>query len=513
MKTRTELAMRNTIIAFAGQCISLISSFIVRFAFIHTLSATYLGLNGLFSDLLTVFSFADLGIATAMAYSLYRPIAQNDRKTIISIMSVFKKAYILIGSLILLIGIIFLPFYRVFMKEIPDISNLNLIYLLYVINTAISYFYSYRRTLLISAQKKYKDVLVSASVQICAVIFYLFILYITKNFIFYLCIMVTATFFTNFIASKITLKEYPYLTEKPKPLDIEIQKELKKNIGAMVFHKIGGMVRNSTDNLLISKFLGLAITGIYSNYSMIVHGLTNIIGQVFSSVVSSVGNLHVEKSTEEQKRVFYNIFFLNHWIAGFCASSIFILANHFIVLYAGEEYLFSISITASICLKFYLDMMRKTQWMFCEAAGIYWNGKTKPLWEAGINLVASIVLVQYIGIAGIFLGTIISIVFVDFSVEPHLVFKYILKDNSKKYYTKLIMYIFQTIIVSGITYFCCSFLGNKGMIGFIIKVPVCVIIVNVLIWILNLKNDNLKFIISIKQMVFEKVQKKIQGNK
>lgn len=513
MKTRTELAIRNTIIAFVGQCISLISNFIVRFTFIHTLSTTYLGLNGLFSDLLTVFSFADLGIGTAMAYSLYKPLAQNDRKTIASIMSVFKKAYIVIGSLILVIGVLFLPFYHVFMKEIPDIPHLDLIYFLYVINTSISYFYSYRRTLLISAQKKYKDVLVAASVQICAVVFYLFVLYITKNFIFYLCIMISATFFTNFIASKITLKEYPYLMEKVEPLDIKIQKELKKNIGAMVFHKIGGMVRNSTDNLLISKFLGLAVTGIYSNYSMIIHGITNIIGQVFSSVVSSVGNLHVEKSAEEQKRVFYNIFFLNHWIAGFCASSAFILVNHFITLYAGKEYLFSTFIIASICLKFYLDMMRKTQWMFCEAAGIYWNGKTKPLWEAAINLIASIILVQYIGIAGIFLGTIISIVFVDFSVEPHLVFKYILKDNTKRYYIKLITYIFQTIIVSGIAYFCCGFLGNKRIIEFIIKVPVCVIIVNVLIWILNLTNDNLEFIIAIKQMVFEKVQKKIKGNK
>lgn len=513
MKTRTELAMRNTIIAFMGQGISLISSFIVRFAFIHTLSATYLGLHGLFSDLLTVFSFADLGIGTAMAYSLYKPLSQNDKRTITSIMSVFKKAYIVIGSFILFIGVLFLPFYRVFMKEIPDIPYLNLIYLLYVINTSISYFYSYRRTLLVSAQKKYKDVLVSASVQICAVMLYLCILYVTKNFILYLCIMISATFFTNFIASKITLKEYPYLTEKAQPLDIKIQKELKKNIGAMVFHKIGGMVRNSTDNLLISKFLGLTVTGIYSNYSMIIHGLTNIIGQIFSSVVSSVGNLHVEKNSEEQKKVFYNIFFLNHWIAAFCSSAVFVLVNHFITLYGGKEYLFSVFITACICLKFYLDMMRKTQWMFCEAAGIYWNGKTKPLWEAAINLVASIILVQYIGIAGIFLGTIISIVFVDFSVEPHLVFKYILKDNPKKYYTKLIIYIFQTVTISGIIYFLCSFFDEMGINGFIIKVFVCIFALNILILFYNVKNDNLKFAINIIKMTIKKLHKIQRNNK
>ena len=173
--------------------------------------------------------------------------------------------------------------------------------------------------------------------------------------------------------------------------------------------RCGSIVRDATDNILISKFVGLAITGMYANYSMITKVLSNLINQVFAAVLSSVGNLHATSSEADQRRVFYNINYINYIIAIFCTCCFGALINPFILIIADKSYLLGNTITALISLKFYLDIMRKAPWMFCEAAGVYWQGKIKPILEVAVNLITSIVLVQFIGLAGIFVGTIITI--------------------------------------------------------------------------------------------------------
>lgn len=244
----------------------------------------------------------------------------------------------------------------------------------------------------------------------------------------------------------------------------------------MVFHKVGGIIRDSTDNLLISKYIGVIITGIYSNYSMITKAMTTLISQMFAAVLSSVGNLHATRSKEAQKEVFYNINFINFWIASMCACCFGVLSNTFILVISNETYLLGMFTVVLVTLRFYLDIMRKTPWMFCEAAGIYWNGKTKPIWEVVVNLVVSLILVKIIGLPGIFLGTIITVILVDLPIEPFLAFKYVLNGGLAKYYIKYTIYLIVTCIMFVATYYTCSLVPmfRKGSVYIHFKSNSCI---------------------------------------
>lgn len=461
--TRTKQSVKNATFSVLSQLTQQLVKMVVRIAFIRVIGE-YLGVNAIFSNILMALQLVELGIGPAIAYSLYKPLSCNDTEKVKTLMNLFKKSYRIIGGIILVAGVCFTPFYSFFINEIPDnIENLNFIYLIFVFDTAISYFNSYYRTLLISDQKKYLDMATQTAVGVVIAIVQIAVIYMTRNYIFYLFAQVIGTITANFIASRIAIKEYPYLKEKEvQKLDDGTYKEIKKNVFAMIFHKIGSIIRDTTDNLLISKYIGLAITGVYSNYQMIIKALTILIDQIFSAVLSSVGNLHVTRSEEAQKEVFYNINFINFWIASFCTCCFGALVGPFILVISNESYLMSTFITILLSFRFYLDMMRKTPWMFCEAAGIYWNGKTKPIWEMIVNLIVSLILVKTIGISGVFIGTIVTILVVDLSIEPYLAFKYVLKGGLGKYYIKYIKYFLVTVIMYAATYFACRLIPTPA---------------------------------------------------
>lgn len=509
--SRTKQSIKNASFSLICQGVQLVFQLITRVFFIRIIGREYLGLNGLFTDLLTALQLVELGIGPAIAFSLYKPLAENDKEKVKTIMNLFKKAYRIIGAVVFTLGLVFLPIYPYLIKDIPNIDNLNLIYMLFVFNTSISYFYSYYRTLLISDQKKYIDISIQTGITLIYSIAQILTLYFTHNYIYYLLLQICGTILINFIASRIALKEYPYLKEKDvQKLDNHTSTEIKKNLLSMVFHKVGSIVRDSTDNLLISKFIGLAITGLYSNYSMITKALSNIVNQIFAAVVSSVGNLHVTKSAKSQRKVFYKINYINFWIATFCACCFGGLINSFITIIADESYLLGIFVTASISLKFYLDVMRKTPWMFCEAAGIYWQGKTKPIWEVIVNLVVSVILVKFIGMCGIFVGTIITILTVDLTIEPYLAFKYVLKDKPTKYYKKYAMYLIIAVITYTVNFVICNSIGKSGIIWFIIKAIFSVIIVNGMIIIFTFKTKEFQYVKKIINDYKNKILLKIK---
>ena len=284
--TRTKQALKNAGFSMGAQILQQILRVLVRIVFIRKIGQEYLGLNSVFTDILTAFQLVELGIGPAIAYSLYKPLAENNQEKVKSLMNLFKTAYRIIGAITLIAGIAFTPFYGFFINEIPDIQNINVIYLIFVFDTAISYFYSYYRILLISDQKKYLDISIHTAVITVISIFQMCMIAITKNYMIYLIAQVAGTVITNFIASRVALKQYPYLKEKNvEKLDTETYGEIKKNVIAMVFHKFGSIVRDATDNLFISKYISLVVSGIYSNYAMITRALTTLITQVFAAVL------------------------------------------------------------------------------------------------------------------------------------------------------------------------------------------------------------------------------------
>lgn len=492
--SRTNQSVKNAGLSIVSQGIQQLLRIAVRIVFIRAIGQELLGVNSLFTEILTALQLVELGVGPAMAFSLYKPLAENDEEKVKSLMALFKKAYKIIGTIVLILGIGFTPFYTFFINGVPDISNLNLIYLIFVFDTAISYFFSYYRTLLVSDQKKYIDITIQMAVTIIVSILQMILITVTHSYMLYLILQVIGTVSTNFIASKIAIKQYPYLKDKNvKKLDSETTGEIKKNIFAMIFHKIGTIVRDATDNLFISKYISLAISGVYSNYSLITKALSTLIGQLFNAVLSSVGNLHITADSDAQKEVFYNINYINFWIATFCACCFGVLAKPFILVIADETYLLDSFIVVLLVIRFYLDIMRKTTWMFCEAAGVYWKGKSKPIWEAVVNLVVSWILVKTIGMPGIFIGTIVTILVVDLPMEPYLAFKYVLKGGLTKYYLRYFVYLVIFGVVATVTYFASLVVTGTGITALILKAIIALIVSNVMFVLCTFKTKELKY--------------------
>lgn len=481
--SRARKSIINFIYAILGQGLGLIISFISRIFFIRILGSEYLGLNGLFTNILTVLCLTELGVGSAINYSLYKPLADQDIRKCQMLMQFYKKVYILIGVIIIILGISITPFLNFFIKDMPNIQNINLIYILFVINTAVSYFYSYKKNLIEADQKTFITTIYHYTCNILLHIFQIIYLIITKNYIGFLIMQIIATLIENILISKKADKMYPYLKNKRKiKLDNITKNDIISKTKAMMMHKVGSVVVNSTDNILISGFVSLTSVGIYSNYALIITNLNTIIGHIYSSVTASVGNLCANSSKTKQYIIYKNINFLTFWIYSFCSICLLVLFNPFIEIWIGKEYLFDISLVLVLVINFYISGMRKSVMTFKEAMGLFEKDKYKAIIESIINLIASIILVKKIGVLGIFLGTFISSITTCVWVEPYVLYKYGFQRKISLYFKNYLKQVILTIIMASFTYFICSFINFNIYISFILKGIVCLIIPNAILY-------------------------------
>lgn len=392
---RTKKSVFNFLTALVGQMISLILSLIARMVFTRYMAQEYLGLSGLFTNLLSMLSLVELGIGPAITFSLYKPLAENDIEQVKSLMYLFKKAYQIIGIFILVAGAFLTPFYPFFIKDTSSVTSLDLIYLLYVANTGISYFFSYKTTLIIADQNQYIRNLGHYSFFLLTNAVQILILIYTQNYIFFLISQTILTFGENLFLSSIADRMYPYLKEKnvKKLKKVELE-PIIRNIKAMVFHKIGSIVVNSTDNLLISKFLGLAVSGLYANYALILNALNTILAKVFDAVLASVGNLNASENVRGLQVVYDRLYFLSFWLYGFSSICLFCLVQPFIEVAFGKQYLLDSLTAIALVVSFYTAGMRHAPNVIRSAAGLYYRDWPKPIFESIVNFVASIAFLK-----------------------------------------------------------------------------------------------------------------------
>lgn len=483
--SRTKNSVKNLLTAFAGQGIGFIISFFARIFFIRTLGREYLGLNGLFTNILTILSLAELGVGEAITFSLYKPLANNDTRKCTMLMQVYKKVYNVIGIAILVIGISLTPFLSLIIKDMPDIPYLNLIYVLFVVNTSVSYFFSYKRNLIIADQKRYIATFFRYLAHVVFTFLQIIYLLLFRNYIGYLVIMILATLADNIMVSRKADKMYPYLKSKEKiTLDEDSKKGIIKNTKAMMMHKIGGVVVNSTDNILLSKFVSLDAVGLYSNYFFITNALNSVASHVFNSVTASVGNMIVLDDKKKQYSIFKDIFFLDFWMFCFISVSLLCLFNPFIELWIGKDYLFGFDVVCIIVINFYFLGMRKAVLTFREASGLFYKDRWKSIAEAVVNLVTSIVLAIHFGTFGVFLGTLISCVTTSLWIEPMVLYKYGFEVKLWEYFKLYIKYLIITTCCCSLTYYLCTFIKFGAIVSFVIKCILCLLIPNVVVLLL-----------------------------
>mgnify|MGYP000883433598 CR=1 FL=1 len=496
--SRIVNSLKNIKFEIAGQAVLLFISFIARIVFVRMLSAQYLGISGLFSNILSILSFAELGVGAAIIYSLYKPLSKQDIPKIKALMRLYKRAYITIGIIIASLGAILTPFLPFVIKNMPDIPHIQIIYLMFVMNSALSYFFSYKSSLIIADQKKYITsyyrYLFFAALNIIQMAFLL----LTRDYMLYLGFQILFTLLENIIVSRKADRLYPYIKDRDaEQLDAETKNTIVRNIKAMICHKIGGIVVNGTDSLLLSKFIGVVAVGLYSNYLLIINAINQVFNMIFEAAAASIGNLWATQTKEKSCFVFNCINFAGFWGFGFASICLFNLFNPFIQIWLGKEYLFPLSLVLVIVINFYLTGMRKSILTFRDALGLYWYDRYKPLFEAGINLIASIILVKKVGMTGIFIGTTISTLSTCFWVEPYVLYKYGFESRVAPYFIKYAVYTAVLFLGGAITSFICSLIGEGTITVFVIKAAVCFTVPNIVFLIAFYKTEEFKYLMQI----------------
>lgn len=441
-KSRTEHSAQNTTVALISRLTAIFMGYLLRVVFTHTLSESYVGVNGLFLDIINVLSLSEMGIGTAITYALYRPIAEGNIEKQKSLMKLFGSFYRIVALVVTVAGLALLPFMDVIIKDYQSVEHLTFIYLLYLINTICSYLLIYKKTLIDAHQMNYIGTFYQTMSWVLQDVLQIFVLIFTKNFILFLLINILTTIICNICISVRADRLYPYLRDKDvKRLPKEERKGIFQNIRAMLMHKVGTVIVNNTDNLVLSAFTGLANVGSYSNYYLVIGSIRQLSTQVFQGITASVGNLGVTENKQRVKRVFEASFFLGQWMYGVAVICLYELVNPFVELSFGKQYLFPTGVVFVLCINFFVNGMRNATLVFRDSLGLFWYDRYKAIAEAALNLLLSVFLVKQMGVIGVFLGTLFSMLATSVWVEPYVLYKYEFQMSCVSYFVRYFVYV------------------------------------------------------------------------
>lgn len=501
-KSRTANSLVNIKYAIIGQFLGLCISFVTRLIFVRTLNIEYLGVDGLFANVLSILSLVDLGLGTAVIYSLYKPLAEGNEISICLLLKLYRKYFRFIGIVVLLLGVFITPFIDSLVKEVPNIPYIKLIFILFVFDTSISYFFAHKRSLIIADQKRYITSMYRYSVFFVLNLIQIFLLLIFKNYLLYLIAKIVCNFLENILISYKANQLYPFIKNKiDGVIDKDEKKSILRNVKSMGFHKVGGVVVKGTDNILISKLVGIGIVGLYSNYILIINALNLIYSMIFQNVTASIGNLALTAS-HRLKDNFNILNLIGYYIYAISATALFILLNPFISLWLGNSYLLSKDVVFVIVFNFYIDGMRKSVLTYRDALGLYWYDRYKPIVEAVINFIFSLILGIKYGIIGILLGTSISTIFVCTVIEPYILYKYGFKTSVVEYFRSYFKF-FAIFIFSGIiVYFLSAFIGFDNILKVVVNLVVSTFIPFLIITFFYKSSPELNFLLSLFKSLF-----------
>ncbi len=440
-KSRTEYSALNTTVAMAARIAAILAGYFTRVIFTHTLSEEYVGINGLFTDILNVLALSELGVGTAITYALYKPVAEKDVEKQKSLMRMYRQIYRVVAVIVLGGGLLVIPFMDVLIRNQTHVEYLTVIYLMYLLNSVLSYLLIYKKTLLDAHQLGYIGVMYQTAFLLLQNLLQMGVLLCTRNFFLFAAVMIFCTLANNLCISQKAERMYPYLREREvQALPMEERQSIYGNIRAMLMHKIGNVIVGNTDNLLLSSLVGIVSVSRYSNYFLIIGSVRQVLNQMFQGITASVGNLGVEEGKERILKIFESSFFMGQWLFGLGAICLYELVDIFVEISFGAQYVFTKDVTLILCLNFYFTGMRQAVLVFRDSMGLFRYDRYKSLAEAAINLLVSIVLGYRMGTSGIFLGTLISTIATSLWVEPYILYKHRLKMSPKGYFLRYALY-------------------------------------------------------------------------
>ncbi len=490
------IATKNVLSSVMQSIVNIVINFLSRAIFIQILNESYLGINGLFSNILNVLSIVDLGLGTAMMFRLYEPIAENNIKKIQQLVAFFRKMYLYIAAAVMIFGILLIPFLKSIVNLEEEIPFLNEYYILALLNVVISYLFVYRTTLIMADQKNY--ILNRCIIIFKFATFFLqtIVLIIFRQYFLYLLAALITNFICNLWQNKIAIQLYPYLKVTNITLPSDEKKKIFIDIKALFLYRIAGVIQSNTDSILTSIFVGTIYVGYYSNYLLVITAIVSVLNLIFNNLKASIGNRLADKNMEKKDKLllFRGMEFVNYWLVAFCAIAFIVLSSDLIGICFGETYKLPLGIVILIALNFYTSNIRQTIWAFRETTGLFHQTRYITLVTAVINIFLSILMGYFWGMSGIILATVISRMVYAWWKEPQILFTRYFQTSSKYYYLKY----FQRLLICGavysITYIVCSFVIIQNIIiNFIVKAVICGVIPNILFLLIYCKTEEFEY--------------------
>ena len=484
-KSRTEYSVLNIMTGLGGYAINTVLGFICRMVFVKCLSEDYLGVNGFFTNILTMLSLAELGIGNAVVFALYKPLAEDDKDKIASLVKLYGTAYKTIGIIVGAIGIALMPFLNVIIRNEPNIAeSIYLLYIINLFNTASTYFFSYRSSLIIAAQENYIISGVNYAVTIGQSIIQMFLLVFTRNYLLYLLVQTVGTFTYNITVSKIAVIKFPYIKDKNiKPLPEDEKKTLFNNVRDLTIYKISSLLVNSTDNILITIFIGLATTGIASNYTLLVTTLNTLLSQIFNGLTASIGNHNAIEKDDSKYAMFSFLNMMNFWIFGWATLGIIFCSSDIVKLCFGANYVLPIEIPFIMAANFFSVGMMNAVWTYKHTMGLFHYGRFLQFATGVLNIIFSIFFGKIWGLFGILGATLCARLATSLWYDPYAVFKYGFNKSPLLYVRKYLQYLVVMIIAAIGCKLSFRVLIGSLAIKVIEEIILCSVVTNVCFWV------------------------------
>lgn len=506
-RSRTEYSLINIFAGLAGYGINTVVGFICRIVFVRTLSADYLGVSGLFTNILSMLSLAEMGISSAITYALYKPLAEGDEKKTASIMQFYRRAYAAIGCFVALVGLATLPFLNVIITDPPKIKeSIYLLYLLYLLNTVISYFFSYRQSILTASQRQYIVSGYSYVITITQSIVQMVYLLLTHEYIGYLLIQVAGGVIYNVWVSRKAAKDYPYIKDRDvEPLSREERRSLFRNIKALTINKISGVLVNSTDNIAITFFNGISSVGYASNYTLFSTTLDRLVTLLFNGLTGSVGNLNATSDNETRYRFFKALNLANFWLYGWTAIGMAVVSGDLVQWFYGADYVLPLKIPLILAINFYTIGMLHASYTYKSTLGLFRYGQYILIFTGIINIVLDVILGKRYGVMGIYLATLIARVCTNLWYEPYAVYRYGLKKNPLLYLGRYLKFSVILAAAGLLSYWVCSFCHFPVMVNVFVKIIICSVIPNGVFFAVFCTTEEGKYLIGSAKRVVGKL--------
>ncbi len=459
--------------------------FFVQTVFIRQLGIEYVGVKGLFTSILTVFSLAELGFGSAIVFSMYKPIADENNVELCALLNLFRKIYRIIGLIIFVLALLMMPFLpRLIKGSYPQSINLYYVFMLFTIQTILSYwlfaykaslFQAYQRTDIISIIGLFTTICTSV-VQICILLWF-------HNFYLYLNVAIVFTLFNNIVTAVAADRIYPGIQCRGK-VETAIKNDIKKRVAGVFIGRVCNTTRNTFDTIFISAFIGLSQTGIYTNYFYILTALTGFMSVFSSSLLAGVGNRIILESKEKNYDDMMRLNAVYLVISGWATVCMLCLYQPFMTLWMGKDNLFPNYIMILFPIYFYIQKMGDVRGIYSDAAGLYWENRWRTIAEAIANIVLNYLFVKWFGVFGIVLATIITLFFIGFLGSTHVIFKYYFNAGKKAYLISELKYLFAAVIIGSGCYYLCGLITAGAVMTLLIRALICVSIVPALYWML-----------------------------